>query len=148
MKLHPPIVLLGLLSMGLCIAGCGPSTPKDTAQPAAQSEQLEQTWQESTLSKETIAKANAAVLDYRQCLDKETKIQAGGEGDSRAIANMILKACESRLGAIKEAFDAENVPANISERYQRKTRSQGVQMVMFRVQAVQAQKAAQQDNVH
>lgn len=148
MQLNPHILLPGLLSMGLFIAGCGPSTPKDANQPAAQAEQIEQTWQESSLSKETIAKANATVLDYRLCLDKETKAQAGGEGDSRAIANNILKACEPRLGGIKEAFDAENVPAAISERYQRKTRSQGVQMVMFRVQAVQAQKAAEQDNAH
>lgn len=142
MKINRPIVLACLSVSALLASGCGPSTPKDEKPtPAAQAGQEDQAWRESTLSPETIAKANAAVLDYRQCLAKETSAKAGGDGDSRTIANTILKACEDRLAAIKTAYDAEQVPAALSERYMRKTRSQGVQTVMFSVQAAQAQRA-------
>ncbi len=141
MKFTRPIVLACLTAAILMSAGCDQSTPKDE-KAAAPSESTDQGWQASTLSEDTIAKANAAVLDYRQCLAKQTGAKAFGEGDSRSIANEILKACEDRLGAIKTAFDAEQVPASISERYIRKTRSQGVQTVMLSVQSAQAQRAA------
>jgi uncharacterized protein (DUF2267 family) len=102
---------------------------------------LDQTWHESTLSAETIAKANAAVADYRHCLSQETAAKNQDRGDPRTITNAILKACEDWLPAIKTAYDAEHVPVVISERYIRKTRSQGVQSVLRYVSAIQAQRA-------
>lgn len=140
MKFNRPIVLAGLSVFVLLASGCGPSKPKDD-KAATPSGPIDQVWHESTLSPETIAKANAAVLDYRQCLAKETSVKAGMKDDSRNIANNIMKACEDRLLPIKAAYDAENVPATITERYIRKTRSQGVQTVMFSVQSAQAQRA-------
>lgn len=138
MQFHRSFVLACLL-----LAGCQ-SAPEDQKQ-SAQADQTSQEWQASTLSAETIAKANAAVLDYRQCLAKEAAARNQERGDPRAISNEILKTCEDRLPAIKAAFDAENVPAAISERYIRKTRSQGVQSVMFAVSSVQAQKAGEEE---
>jgi hypothetical protein len=138
MPLHRLLVLFCLILVG-CQSG-----KEDTKQPE-QSGQAEQQWQASTLSPETIAKANAAVADYRQCLAKETAGKNAERGDPRAIANVILKACEDRLPAIKTAFDAESVPPVISERYIRKTRSQGVQTVLLEVSAVQAQKAGEEE---
>ena len=140
MKFNRPIVLATLSVSMVLAAGCNPSASKDE-KPAAQNGEVDQVWKESTLSPETIAKANAAVKDYRQCLAKETAAKAGGKDDSRNIANAILKACEGRLLPIKAAYDAEQVPAAISERYLRKTRSQGVQSVMLAVQSAQAQRA-------
>ena len=144
MKFDRPIVLAGLSVFALLASGCSPSSTQDE-KPAAQAGQVDQTWHESTLSPETIAKANAAVLDYRRCLAKETSVKAGAKDDSRSIANSILKACEDRLLPIKAAYDAEHVPANLSERYMRKTRSQGVQSVMLAVQSAQAQRAAAEE---
>jgi len=144
MQFNRPIVLAGLSVFALLIAGYIlfiPKGEKPAAPSAPQTGQVEQVWKESTLSPETIAKANAAVLDYRQCLARETSAKAGGKGDSRSIANTILKACEDRLLPIKAAYDTEQVPAALSERYMRKTRSQGVQSVMLAVQAAQAQRA-------
>lgn len=140
MKSHRSFALACLLLLG----GCQQSPPA-ADKPAAQAEAIDQVWHASTLSPDTIAKADAAVLDYRSCLAKETAAKARVKGDSRDIANAILKACENRLPAIKTAYDAEQVPAAISERYIRKTRSQGVQTVMFQVQSAQALFAAQEE---
>ena len=131
MQFHPTLAIACLL-----LAGCQSA---QVAEPPADS--IDQTWHESTLSPETIAKADAAVQDYRLCLNKETAAKNNERGDPRTITNAILKACEDRLPAIKTVYDAEHVPSVISERYIRKTRSQGVQSVLRYVSAIQAQRA-------
>lgn len=136
------VIFSGLCAL-LLLAACNSST--EPAKPLAQADSPEQTWQPSTLSEQTIAKANAAVLEYRQCLSKEIGAKAEDRADPRDIANTILKNCEDRLPAIKTAYDAENVPAVISERYIRKTRSQGAQSVLRSVMAVHAMRAADEE---
>lgn len=135
--------LLMALVAALLLPGCD-SKPTEQSPPAESAHQIDQEWQPSTLSAETIAKANAAVMEYRQCLGTELKAKAEGRGDPRDIANTILKNCEYRLPAIKIPFDAENVPAVISERYLRKTRSQGAQSVLRTVMGVHAERAGQE----
>jgi hypothetical protein len=133
------------ISSGLILVGCQSKleAEKPPADPV-QSTPADQQWHPSTLSDQTIATANAAVLDYRKCLASETKATARDRGDPRVIANSILKSCESRLSAIKTAFDGENVPAAISERYQRKTRSQGAQSVLRTVMGIHAERAGEE----
>lgn len=133
MPFYRSIVLAYLL-----LAGCQ-SAPVDKQPPAPN----DQEWQASSLSPETIAKAKAAERDYRQCLTKEIVARNQNRGDPREITNLILKACEDRLPAIKTAFDAEKVPAIISERKIRQTRSHGVQSVLRAVSEVQAQRAGE-----
>ena len=118
----------------LLLAGCqaAPVAEQAAAAPA------DQQWQASTLSQATIAQAEAAVRDYRLCLGRETQARLAARGDPRVITNAILQACEGRLPAIKTAFDAENVPAVISEHKIKQTRSQGVQSVLREVSSVQA----------
>jgi hypothetical protein len=137
--------LLLAIAAGLILVGCQP-TPEAEKSPTdpSQSAQTDQEWHPSTLSEQTIAKANAAVLDYRKCLGEETKAKAEERGDPREIANTILKNCENRLMAIKTAFDAENVPAVISARYLRKTRSQGAQSVLRTVMGIHAERAGEE----
>ncbi len=138
--------LLLAISAGLIFVGCD-SKPEAGKPPSGPSEstQIDQEWRPSTLSAETIAKANAAVLDYRKCLSEETKAKAENRADPRDIANSILKNCENRLPAIKAAFDAENVPATISERYLRKTRSQGAQGVLRIVMGIHAERSGEEE---
>lgn len=100
-------------------------------------------WQESTLSRETIAKANASVKDYQQCLNTETQAHINDRLDSRDIANGVLKVCEDKLSGIMSAFDAEGVPEVVSQRYMRKNRSQGAQNVLRYVMSVQAVRAGE-----
>ncbi len=135
-KLFIASIFAGLL------AGCQ-STPV-AEKPAQQAEQQGQ-WKASILSEQTIAKANAAVLDYRKCLAGQTAAKAGERFDPRYIANTILKACEDRLAPIRTAYDAEHVPAHLTERYLRKTRSQGAQSVLRSVMAVHAMRAAEEE---
>ncbi|MCX7111339.1 MAG: hypothetical protein NTX45_14670 [Proteobacteria bacterium] len=139
------------LFAGLILVGCqskqvAVKPPAGTAQPSAQTDSapIDQEWKPSTLSEQTIAKANASVMEYRKCLGEETKARAGGRGDPRQITNTILKNCEILLPAIKAAFDAENVPAVISERYMRKTRSHGAQSVLRAVMGVHAERAGEE----
>lgn len=141
MKRYPVAGLACLL-----LAGCqsAPVAEKD-GKNAAQPEQIEQVWRPSTLSEQTIANAKAASMEYRKCLVRETTARNKEIGDPLAIANTILKSCEDLLPAIKTAYDAENVPAEISERDIRKNRSQGAQMVLRSVMAVQAQHAADEE---
>lgn len=116
---------------GFLVAGC-------------QSAPVEREWKPSTLSEQTIAKAQAATVEYQKCLDAETKKWLKKQGDPRAITNAILQQCENKLLPIKTAFDAENVPASISERYMRRNRSQGAQAVLRFVEAVYAMRSAEQ----
>jgi len=138
--------LLLAIFVGLIFMGCD-SKPEAGKPPNGplESTQIDQEWRPSTLSEETIAKANAAVLDYRKCLGEETKARAENRSDPRDIANTILKNCESRLPAIKAVFDAEKVPTTISERYLRKTRSQGAQGVLRIVMGVHAERAGEEE---
>lgn len=135
MQFHRPLVLACLF-----LAGCQ-SAPVEE-KPAAP---MDQEWHASTLSPATIAKADAAVRDYRQCLTQETLARDQERGDPRAITNTILQACEGRLPTIKTAYDAEQVPATISEHKIRQTRSQGVQSVLRHVSGVQAQRAGEEE---
>ncbi len=129
-----------VLSAGLLLGGCQ-SAPVVEPAPTEQSGE----WKPSTLSENTIAAANAAVLDYRTCLAKEADAKAMARNDPREITNAVLKVCENRLSAIKSAYDSEQVPAAISERYMRKTRSQGAQAVLRSVMAFHAMRAAEEE---
>ena len=138
------------LAIGLIVTGCEskPEAEKSVAEQKqatpADSSQIDQEWKPSTLSEQTIAKANAAVMDYNKCLTAETKARAADVGDPRAITNSILKSCEIVLPTIKAAFDAEQVPSVISERYMRKTRSHGAQAVLRTVMGVHAERAGEE----
>lgn len=142
--------LLFALSASLILVACESKTeaekpPASQSQPAqADSASVDQEWKPSTLSEQTIAKANAAVAEYNKCLTAETRARAADVGDPRDITNTILKSCEILLPAIKTAFDAENVPVPISERYMRKTRSHGLQAVMRTVMGVHAERAGEE----
>jgi len=102
-------------------------------------------WRPSTLSEQTIAKANAAVKDYQICLNEQAGKRAGEKTDPRRVADEILKVCEERLAGVKTAYDTENVPAAISERYMRKTRSHGAQGLLRYLMSAYAMRVAEEE---
>ena len=110
---------------------------------AEEATEIKQEWQPSTLSDKTLAKVNAGVEDYFKCLNDETLKHVQDKDDSRRVTDLILGNCEKRLGAVKEAFDAEKVPANLSERYLRSKRSRGAQQVVKVVMQAQALRHAE-----
>jgi hypothetical protein len=102
-------------------------------------------WNPSTLSDASISQAQAAKLAYQQCLDAEMQKSLASSADSRALTDAILNACEDRLKPIRTAYDAEKVPASITDRYLKQLRSRGAQSVVREIMAVQAVRQANTD---
>lgn len=124
-------------SVCLWLAGCQSVVRErpEAVDPAA--------WQASTLSEQTIGRANAAVQEYQRCLNAEALAGIDRMGDPRPLADQVLHACEDRLAEIRSAHEGAGVPAGITERYLRQTRSRGAQSLMRHLQAVAAQRAAE-----
>ena len=120
-----------LLSGWLWLLLTGPALADETPE-------IKQEWQPSTLSEKTLAKVNSGVEEYQTCLNKETQAHVNDKDDSRKVADLILRNCEKPLGVVKEAFDAEKVPAQISDRYLRSKRSRAAQQVVKVVMSAQA----------
>lgn len=120
---------IAFLLSGLLLSACGTSgsPPKESAD-----------WQPSTLSAETLEKVQAGLRVYQQCVNDETRVHIDDKMDSRRITDRVLQQCEDELSAIKPAFDAEQVPDSISERYLRSKRSRAAQQILRVVMATQA----------
>ena len=96
----------------------------------AETADIPQEWKPTTLSEKTLAKINQTVGVYHRCLDDETKKHVNDPEDSRKLTDTILMACDAKLSPIKEAFQEEKVPANLSERYLQRKRSQAAQQIV------------------
>jgi len=103
----------------------------------------EGSWEPSTLSPATLDKVRDTLKVYQQCANDETRAHLDDKMDSRQVADLILRNCEDKLNGIKTAFDAEKVPASISERYMRSKRSMAAQQILRVVMAHQAMQSAQ-----
>ncbi|BBL74840.1 hypothetical protein [Methylomagnum ishizawai] len=110
---------------------------------AATAHAEEGTWEPSTLSPATLDKVQASLKVYQQCVNDETRAHLNDKMDSRQVADLILRNCEDKLNGIKTAFDAEKVPAPISERYMRSKRSMAAQQILRVVMAHQAMQSTQ-----
>ena len=99
-------------------------------------------WTPSTLSDATMTKTREAQGSYQQCLNEQLVKQVASDADSRAITDAILKTCEERLNPIRAAFDAEKVPASITDRYLRQQRSRAAQGLLREIMAAQAVREA------
>lgn len=97
-------------------------------------------WQPSVLKPETIEKVYGATNDYHRCMGEEIGKDSDPGADPRAIADAILKTCEVRLNAMREAFIGEGVPEAIADRYLRKTRTQAANSLLRETMALQAQR--------
>lgn len=103
--------------------------------------ELKQEWQPSTLSDKTLAQINGGLEQYQTCLNDETRAHLNDKEDSRKVTDLILRNCEKKLGPVKEAFDAEKVPGNLSDRYLRSKRSRAAQQVVKVVMGAQASRS-------
>ena len=110
---------------------------------AALAEEIPQQWQPSTLSEKTQTKVNEGVEHYQKCLNEETRLHMDDVDDSRRITDQILARCESKLTAVKTAFDAEKVPGPVSDRYIRSKRSKAAQQIIRVVMSHEALRSSQ-----
>lgn len=124
-----------LLAAGLTFSAALPAAEKP-AEPS-------QEWQPSTLKPETLDKVHEGLRGYDRCLNEQTQAHLHDKEDSRKVTDVILTACEPKLMAVKAPFDAEKVPAVISERYLRSKRSHAAQQVVRVVMSTQAVRSSQ-----
>jgi hypothetical protein len=103
----------------------------------------EEEWKASTLKDETLQKVQTALVGYQQCVNDETRLHINDKLDSRAVTDSVLKKCEEKLGAVKTAFDGENVPASVSERYMRSRRTHAARNILKTVMGIQALRSAE-----
>ncbi|TAN48978.1 MAG: hypothetical protein EPN21_13430 [Methylococcaceae bacterium] len=97
-------------------------------------------WQESALKAATLEKVYQIANQYQRCMVKELQSQVGSDQDSRALTDSILKKCEPQLSPMRDVFTAEKVPAEMAERYLKKTRTQAARNLIREVMAMQAQR--------
>ena len=83
---------------------------------------------------------------YDRCLAEQLHAQIGSDGDSRAVADGILRACEDRLAPIRTALSAEKAPQDNIDRYLRQLRSRAAQAVLRETMGAQAMRQAAQDS--
>ncbi|BBA32262.1 putative uncharacterized protein [Methylocaldum marinum] len=98
----------------------------------------EDEWHATTLSDRTLEKVKLGLVAYQSCVNDETRSHIGEEADSRALTDRVLKTCEGKLSKVKAAFDSENVPGTISERYMRGRRTQAARQVLRALMGSQA----------
>jgi len=95
-------------------------------------------WRGTTLSDRTLEKVNLALVAYQGCVNSETRAHIGEQADSRVLTDRVLKTCEEKLSKVKAAFDGENVPGTISERYMRSRRTQAARQILRTFMGAQA----------
>ena len=101
-------------------------------------------WTPSQLAEQTIQTSQQATLAYHLCLDKYLKAYALEGDDPRDITARITKKCEDQLTPIVSAFEKENVPPQIIQRFLRQKRTQAtrhiLRLVMFSMAQNQSRK--------
>jgi hypothetical protein len=102
----------------------------------------EDEWRPTTLSDQTLEKVKLGLVAYQGCVNDETRTRIGETADSRALTDRVLKTCEGKLSKVKEAFDSENVPGTISERYMRGRRTQAARQILRTLMGAQAAQTA------
>lgn len=102
-------------------------------------------WEPSKLSEKTWDKVHESKVGYDACLNQQLLKNIASEADPRAVTDTILKACEDQLSPIRAAYDAEKVPAEMTDRYLRQQRSRAAQAVVREVMGAQAVRHAQQE---
>lgn len=109
---------------------------------AASAVAAESDWQESVLQPATLEKVYKASGVYQRCIGEQLSGQVDSRQDPRAVTDAILKTCETRLQPMRDAFTAEKVPAEIADRYLRKTRTQAARGLIREIMGMQAMRQA------
>ncbi len=101
-------------------------------------------WHNTTLSDDTIAKIQAAKLDYKKCVIDE--MQKGGylKMDTRNATDAIMKQCETVLGKMREVYLAEKIPEVVADRHLKQMRMETTRKVLQNLMFAEAARKAGQ----
>ncbi len=105
---------------------------------ASAAEDQSNQWQATTLSDTTIKQVQQAKYKYMQCITREMQNAAYVGMDSRTATDKVMKKCESSLSNIRTVFSAEKVPATISDRYLKKTRTETARKILQQLMFAEA----------
>jgi phage terminase large subunit GpA-like protein len=87
-------------------------------------------WENTTISEETIAKIQAAKLEYKKCASDEMQKTVYRTQESRAATETIIKQCESVLSKMREVYIGEKVPEVVADRHLKQLRLQTTRDVL------------------
>jgi len=87
-------------------------------------------WHNTSLTDETIAKIQAAKLDYKRCGSTEMHKPEYQKIDTRNSTDDIIKQCEPVLGKMREVYLAENIPGVVADRHLKQMRLETTRNVL------------------
>jgi hypothetical protein len=99
-------------------------------------------WQNTTISDETIAKIQAAKLEYKKCASDEMQKKDYAKQESRAATDTIIKQCESVLTKMREVYVAEKVPEVVADRHLKQLRLQTTRDVLQNMMYAEAARSS------
>lgn len=97
---------------------------------SAFAEDAKNDWQNTTISDATIAKIQAAKLEYKTCASTELQKPEHQKEDVRVATDAIMKQCEMVLAKMRDVYLAEKVPAVIADRHLKQMRIQTTRSIL------------------
>jgi hypothetical protein len=102
------------------------------------------------ISAEAILISRAASQQYQVCLTEQIKQYVNVDMHIRQSTGEIIKACEHEFNPIREAFKAEDIPSQVTERYINTKRSRStpniLRVLMFAQSRREQEQSATQQN--
>jgi len=93
-------------------------------------EETKNDWQNTSINDETIAKIQAANLEYKKCASDEMQKPLYRQQDSRRATDEIIRQCEGILSKMRTVYLAEKVPDVIADRHLKQMRIQVTRSVL------------------
>jgi hypothetical protein len=82
------------------------------------------------ISAEAILISRAASQQYQRCLTEQIKQYVNVDMHVRQSTGRIMKACEPEFNPIRDAFKAENIPTQVTEKYIRTKRNRSTPNIL------------------
>ncbi|MEE9425365.1 MAG: hypothetical protein V3V18_10380 [Methylococcales bacterium] len=132
------------LTVVLALYGCA-NKPEKTVDSSTSFEH------NPAISAEAILISRAASQQYQVCLTEQIKRYVNIDMHVRQSSGEILKACESEFNPIREAFKAEDIPSQVTERYISTKRSRStpniLRVLMFAQSRREQKQSASEPNM-
>lgn len=100
------------------------------------------------ISAEAILISRAASQQYQVCLTEQIKQYVNVDMHVRQSTGRILKACEPEFNPIRDAFKAEDIPSQVTERYINTKRSRSTPNILRVLMFAQSRREEAQSAKH
>jgi hypothetical protein len=96
------------------------------------------------ISADAILISRAASQQYQHCLTEQIKRYVNIDMHVRQSSGRILKTCDPEFNPIRDAFKAENIPSQVTERYINTKRSRSTPNILRVLMYAQSRREAAQ----